>query len=122
MQIKVSARHGHLDAATQEKIREKVEKLLHYFERVSQIEVTVDLSGDEKKVEILLNAEHKHDFVAHAQAPELLTAVAATVDKMKIQLNHYKEKIQDHRRDPAHGSIEGKKNGKTDDRDLADDE
>lgn len=122
MQIKVSARHGHLDAATQEKIREKVEKLLHYFERVSQIEVTVDLSGDEKKAEILLNAEHKHDFVAHAQAPELMAAMAAAVDKMKIQLNHYKEKIQDHRRDPAHGSIEGKKNGKTDDRDANDDE
>ncbi len=122
MQIKVSARHGHLDAATHEKIREKVEKLLHYFERVSQIEVTVDLSGDEKKAEILLNAEHKHDFVAHAQAPDVLTAVAASIDKMKIQLNHYKEKIQDHRRDPAHGSIEGKKNAKTDDRDDTDGE
>ena len=103
VQVKVSVRHGHLDDATQADIREKAEKLLHYFERVSLIEVTLDLKGLSKKAEILLNAEHKHDFVAHAEAEDLLTAVAAAVDKMKHQINHYKEKIQDHRRNPPHG-------------------
>lgn len=107
MQVKVSARHGHLDETSQTEIREKAEKLLHFFERVSLIEVTVDLRGLQKRAEILLNAEHKHDFVAHAEAEDIGAAVAAAVEKMKHQVKHYKEKIQDHRRNPSHGGTEG---------------
>src|SRR5262245_55141959 len=64
VQIKVSARHGHLNDNHQQEIREKAERLLHYFDRITMIEVTVDL-GDKlrKKVEFLVDAEHKHDFV-----------------------------------------------------------
>jgi putative sigma-54 modulation protein len=107
VQVKVSARHGHLNDEQQAIIREKVEKLLHFFERVSQIEVTIDMRGDQKKAEILLNAEHKHDFVSHAEAEDLFVAVAVAVDKMKQQVKHYKEKLQDHRRNPSHGGPDG---------------
>jgi putative sigma-54 modulation protein len=107
VQVKVSARHGHLDETAQAEIREKAEKLLHFFERVSQIEVTVDLRGLEKKAEILLNAEHKHDFVSAGEAADLMAAVTIAVDKMKQQIKHYKEKIQDHRRNPSHGGPDG---------------
>jgi putative sigma-54 modulation protein len=107
VQVKVTARHGHLDEAAQAEIREKAEKLLHYFERVSLIEVTIDLHGPTKSAEILLNAEHKHDFVARAEADDVATAVTAAVEKMKHQIKHYKEKIQDHRRNPSHGGPEG---------------
>lgn len=103
MQVKVSARHGHLDEDMQRQCTEKAEKLLHYFDRVSLIEVTLDLRGEDKKAEILLNAEHKHDFVAHAEAPDLMVAVNMAVERMKSQIKHYKEKLQDHRRDPARG-------------------
>ena len=64
MQIKISTRHGHLAEETQQYINDKVGKLLHYFDRLMMIEVTVDLSGDHKNVEVLVSAEHKHDFVA----------------------------------------------------------
>lgn len=107
MQVKVSARHGHLDEATQTEIRLKAEKLLHYFERVSIIEVTLELHGPTKKAEILVNAEHKHDLVAHAEADDIQSAMNVAVDKMKVQIKHYKEKIQDHRRAPSHGGTDG---------------
>ncbi len=107
MQVKVSARHGHLDEASQNEIREKAEKLLHFFERVTLIEVTIELRGLMKHAEILVDAEHKHDFVAHAEADDLMTAVNGAIDKMKQQIKHYKEKIQDHRRAPSHGGAEG---------------
>jgi putative sigma-54 modulation protein len=102
VQVKVSARHGQLGDEMHQQIREKAEKLLTYFDRVALIEVTIDLRGESKKAEILLNAEHKHDFVAHAEAADPLQAVAAAVDKMKQQIKHYKDRIQDHRRDPSH--------------------
>jgi putative sigma-54 modulation protein len=98
VQIKVSARHGHLSDEHQQGIREKVEKLLHYFDRITMIDVTVDLADKiHKKVEILVDAEHKHDFVAHDQHEELNAAVDLTVDRIKHQIHRYKEKIQERR-------------------------
>lgn len=102
MQVKVSARHGHLDEAQLQQIREKAEKLLTFFDRVTMIEVTIDMRGEAKKAEILVNAEHKHDFVARAEAADILPAVAAAIDRAKSQLSHYKERVQEHRRDPSH--------------------
>jgi putative sigma-54 modulation protein len=98
VQIKVSARHGHLNEDHQTEIREKVEKLLHYFDRLTMIEVTVDL-GDKihKKVEIHVDAEHKHDFIARDEHVELTAAVDLAVDRIKHQIHRYKEKIQERR-------------------------
>ena len=107
MQIKISARHGHLSEATQEFIREKAQKLLHFFERIMSIEVTVDLKNDLKFVEFLVSAEHKHDFVAHESHADLMAAVDLTLDKLALQLRRYKEKIQDHRRTPSAGEVAG---------------
>ena len=98
MQIKVSARHGHLSDDHQKEIREKAEKLLHYFDRITMIEVTVDLADRiHKKVEILVDAEHKHDFVARDEHAELIAAMDLAVDRIKHQIHRYKEKIQDRR-------------------------
>lgn len=108
MQIKIAVRHGHLNEETQERIREKAQKLPHLFERLTMIEVTVDLNHrdehkDQKRVEFVVQAEHKHDFVAHECHPDLLAAVDLAVEKIVGQLRRYKEKIQDHRRRPAAG-------------------
>ena len=99
MQIKVSARHGHLSEDHQAQIKQKAEKLLTFFERITMIEVIVDLSADKlhKRVEFLVDCEHKHDFVARDQHEELMAAVDLAVDRIKHQIHKYKEKIQDHR-------------------------
>jgi len=99
VQIKISIRHGHMNEETQQHIREKAEKLLHYFERLTMIEVTVDLQNSVKTVEFVVQAEHKHDFVARERHTELLTAVDMAMSKLEGQIRRYKEKIQDHRRD-----------------------
>lgn len=106
MQIKISARHGHLSEATQQFIRDKASKLLRYFERLTMIEVTVDLSDDVNKVvEFVVQAEHKHDFVARETNADILAAVDLVLDKLEGQLRRYKEKIQDHRRRPSAGDV-----------------
>ena len=107
MQIKISARHGHLSDAAQKVIREKADKLLHFFERLTMIEITVDVREDQKAVEILVSAEHKHDFVAREVNGELQVAVDLALHKLEAQLRRYKEKIQDHRRTPHVGDAGG---------------
>jgi putative sigma-54 modulation protein len=107
VQIKISARHGHLGEATQDFIREKAEKLLRFFERLTSIEVTVDLKNELKVVEFLVSAEHKHDFVAREVNSDILAAVDLVIAKLEGQLRRYKEKLQDHRRRPSTGEVAG---------------
>ncbi len=108
MQIRISARHGHLGEATQAFIREKAQKLLRFFERLTSIEVTVDLKNDDSKmVEFVVSAEHKHDFVARETNADVLAAVDLVVDKLEAQLRKYKEKVQDRRRTPSTGEVAG---------------
>jgi putative sigma-54 modulation protein len=98
VQIKIAVRHGHLSDATQDFIREKVQKLLHIFQRLTMIEVTADQKELDWLVELLVSAEHKHDFVARERHKDVLAAVDLVLDKLEGQLRRYKEKIQDHRR------------------------
>ena len=108
MQIKISARHGHLSEATHQFIQEKAQKLLRIFERLTLIEVTVDLKNEHSKmVEFLVSAEHKHDFVAREHNDDILTAVDLVMGKLEGQLRRYKEKVQDHRRTPSTGEVAG---------------
>lgn len=106
MQVKVSARHGHLSDDTQKELAGRAEKLLHFFSRLTMIEVTVDLHKEREgkmKVEIIATAEHKHEFVGRDEDVDVLHAFNLAAAHVKQQLSHHKEKIQDHRRDPAHG-------------------
>jgi putative sigma-54 modulation protein len=103
VQTKISVRHGHLADDIKEFIKEKAEKLLHFFERLTSIDVTVDLKGDLKSVEFVVSAEHKHDFVARESHSDVRAAVDLVLEKLEKQLRRYKEKVQDHRRTPAMG-------------------
>jgi putative sigma-54 modulation protein len=110
VQVKIAARHGHLDDAVQQQLREKAEKFLHFFNRLTMIEVTVDLHrGHDNKlsVEIVATAEHDREFVARDADDDVLAAFTRAAAHVKQQVTHYKEKIQDHRRDPSHGNNAG---------------
>jgi putative sigma-54 modulation protein len=52
-----------------------------------------------------VQAEHKHQFVAHEQDANLLAAVDLVMAKIEGQLRRYKEKIQDRRRTPSAGEV-----------------
>jgi putative sigma-54 modulation protein len=99
VQIRISTRHGTLSGDTQSKVIAKLEKLPRLFERLSGIEVTVDLEHrDQPVVDIRVSAEHKHDFVASHQGDELLNALDQAIHKLEQQLRKYKQRIQDHHR------------------------
>ncbi|MBX9788641.1 MAG: ribosome-associated translation inhibitor RaiA [Pirellulales bacterium] len=95
----MSSRHGQLSEATRDKIKAKVEKLVRVFERLTAIEITVDLAHrDTPEVDLRVSAEHKHDFVATERSEDLMAAVDTSIHKLEQQLRKYKEKVQDHHR------------------------
>jgi len=99
VQINISIRHGSVSEETQSKIIAKVEKLGRLFERLTQIEVTIDLERrDQPSVDLKVNAEHRHDFLASSRSGELLASVDLVLHKVEQQLRKYKQKIQEHHR------------------------
>jgi putative sigma-54 modulation protein len=99
VQIQISTRHGQLSEASQKKISAKAEKLLRIFDRLTAIEVIVDLTDETTpRVDLKVSAEHKHDFVAHDQSDNLMGSVDEAVHKVEQQLRKYKEKVQDRHR------------------------
>lgn len=99
MQINISVRHGHLSEATRARIGAKAEKLSRLHERLMAIDFTVDLEhADQPEVELLVSAEHKHDFSAKDRAESLMAAVDGAMHKIEQQLRKYKEKVQDRHR------------------------
>lgn len=100
MQIRVTTRHGHLNEKTQEKVTTKVEKLPRFFDRLTAIEVVVDVKESAvTRVDIKASAEHMHEFVSHDESENLLTAVESAVHKMEQQLRRYKDRLQHRHRD-----------------------
>ena len=84
-------------------LHDKAEKLLKYFGRLMAIEVAVDQGKHAWEVEILVSAEHKHDFVAREDGPDPRAAMDQCVHKIEHQLRRYKEKVQHHKGDVSHG-------------------
>jgi len=97
-----------LSEANQAKIREKVERLPRYFDRISAIDVVVDLQNAlAVRVDIQVTAEHTPEFVAHDTAEELIRAVDGAMSKMEMQLRKHKEKVHGHK---GQGSDKGNGN------------
>jgi putative sigma-54 modulation protein len=106
VQINISARHGHLSPGTQDKITEKVEGLRRFFDRMTSLNVTVDLEHREQPtVEVRISAEHHDEFVASATADTVLAALDGVIEKAEAQLRKFKEKLKEHRA-TAHKHLE----------------
>ena len=101
MQFNIATRHGHISEETKEKLEQKLEKLTRFFDRLTAVELTLDLKDQHApSVHLNVSAEHKHDFVAQADSDNLLSAVDAAVQKIEQQLRKYKERVQQKNRNP----------------------
>ena len=98
MQITISARHGHLSPASQDKITEKVEAVRKFFDRITAIGVTADLEHPERAMlELRVRAEHHDEFVAVAEAESVFAALDGAIEKMENQLRRFKERLKEPR-------------------------
>lgn len=106
MQINISTRHGHLSAASQEKINEKLAKLKRFHERVTAVELIADVQHPESPhVEVRVSIEKAADCVATDTATSLMAAVDGVIHKLEQQLRKHNEKVKGHRT-PGHRHVE----------------
>jgi len=96
MQINISTRHGEISDATKEKITQKVEKLQRFFDRLTSIDVTVDLDkADEPNIEVAVKSEKRNDFVACYRSGDMFGSVDQVVSKLEQQIKKHKEKLHE---------------------------
>jgi len=96
MQINISTRHGDISDATKEKIIQKVEKIQRFFERLTSIDVTVDLSkADEPKIEVIVKSEKRDSFVAGYQSSDMFGSLDQVISKLEQQIKKHKEKLKE---------------------------
>ena len=98
MQINISTRHGHLSAQTQEKLADRLHKLDRYNERITAMQVTVDLEVENTPdVEVQLSIERTGAIIARDRGDNLWAVVDHVIHKLETQLRRHKEKHKDHR-------------------------
>jgi len=117
--IELTSRHGGVAEDVRQLIEQKARKLTHIFERVTAIQVTVDMDP-RLGVEIVVDAEGSDKFVAHAAAQDsssdALTAFELSLHKVEGQLRRHKQRLQDHRREIPLGELaRDDQDGETDD-------
>lgn len=97
MQINVFARHGSMAEATRQKITEKMEKLGRLLDKISRIDITVDLEKeDTPTVDVLVATDYKKDFAANYSSDSLFGAVDQVSEKVGAQIRKFKEKMTEH--------------------------
>jgi putative sigma-54 modulation protein len=108
VQFNISTRHGHLSPQSQTKIQDKISKLTRFHERLTAVEVTIDLENEERPaLEIQVTAERAGPFVASGTGDQLMPLVDAVVQKLEQQLRKHKEKVTDrHRQGNRHVPVE----------------
>jgi putative sigma-54 modulation protein len=96
MQINISTRHGEISDATKEKITQKVEKLQRFFDRLTSVDVTVNLDkADEPSIEVAVQSEKRNDFVASYQSNDMFGSLDQVVAKLEQQIKKHKEKLRE---------------------------
>ena len=95
MHVLITARHLNLKPETKAYAEEKAGKLVKYYDLIQEIEVTVD-NGDKNgfHVEMIVNAEHKNMFIAHADNPDAYVGVDECFHKLERVLSDHKKKIR----------------------------
>lgn len=95
MNIIVTGRHLDITPAIRTRAEEKVQKLSRYYDLIQEIEVILDGSDSkQRKVEIIVNAEHKNLFVASTAGDDLYGLIDTTCHKLERQISEHKARFR----------------------------
>jgi putative sigma-54 modulation protein len=92
VKVKVSARHMEVSEPLSQYAQQKAGKLDKYFDQIREVEVVVEKEGNKSSVEMIVNADHTHRFVAKHDNGDAYACIDACVDKLERQLHEHKDK------------------------------
>ena len=111
MLITVTSRHMDVTEPLKTYAEQKAGKLIKYYDRIQEVEVIFDNGKDTKRVEMIVNAEHKNTFVAHHDDGDAYACIDGCMDKLERQLSDHKKKVRNRKHPdqmtPRRGGSEG---------------
>jgi putative sigma-54 modulation protein len=98
LQILITGRHVGVTEAMKDYAREKAGKLEKIHDRLTRVEVTMDVDHDAHRVEIVADAPRGVRLVGKAEGPDMYSAVDMAEEKLSSQLRRHKQRLVDHHR------------------------
>ena len=87
MNIKVNARHMNITQAIRDYVHDKASKLDRYFDRITNVEVVMDLDGGVPTVEVVVSASHNSTFVGSFRGEDMYGCIDKAIHKVEEQLD-----------------------------------
>ena len=98
MTVQIVARHVKLTKSLKDYIRERLDKLQHYFDQIVWVQVILTMEKKVCRAEIVAHAA-RQTFKAGAETVDMYASVDEASDKIDTQVKKYKARMKDHRAD-----------------------
>ena len=97
MNIRVNARHMDITDAIRSHAHGKASKLERYFNRITSVEVIMDLDGGVPAVEVVVNASHSTTFVGTHRGEDMYSCIDIAMHRVQEQIRRHKDRVRDHK-------------------------
>ncbi|HSZ57700.1 MAG TPA: ribosome-associated translation inhibitor RaiA [Tepidisphaeraceae bacterium] len=94
MTVTVIGRHMEVTEALKTYAEQKAAKLAKYYDLIHEIEVVLDNTKDEPRVEMIVHAEHRNTFVAHHEDGDAYACIDGCSHKLERQITEHKKKYR----------------------------
>lgn len=95
MEVRITGRHTEVPKNLKAYIEEKVGKLPRLYNRIMEVEVIIEGSEPEKKIEILAFVAGHDQFVAHENSEDLFACFDICMDRIEKQLRRFKDRVRE---------------------------
>jgi putative sigma-54 modulation protein len=110
MNIRVTCRHCELGDDLKDYVEEKVSGLAHYFDRVDEAHVVLQVEGHRSIADVTVHAS-RAVISSEQTADDLRSAFDRALDKVERQIRRYKERIRSHKGVDATAEVAEVSNG-----------
>jgi len=97
LRVEIAAHNAHISGGLRELIHDRAEHLIHIFDGITTIRVTVEVEKERRLAEIVANVSHGTPVVGKGAADTLGAAFREAVEHVETQLRRHKDRIRDHR-------------------------
>lgn len=99
--IEFKGRHDHITERMQEHAAKKLQRLGHFADRLTRVEVVADHAHENPEIELIAHLRRGAPVVAKDRGKSFSGTIDLLVDKLDAQLRKLKEKRTDHK----HGDV-----------------
>jgi putative sigma-54 modulation protein len=96
MNIQITSRHSKASSSLQDSLKEELERLERFYDKITHCHVILDQEHTDKIVEINMNILN-NTVTAKAKADSVGKAIAESIEKIERQLKKFNSKIKSHK-------------------------